>query len=296
MLNIDNFLRFSGAVRNTPIEVVAVDDGPVTFDVSDIYLDIDVLDNDTSTYPAESVEIVSYSSGFNKVPKVVNNMLRVYKPASGVSFSISYRFYDVLGNRSNIAVLYLNRAARATSFIGYAPSYACIKTSGGQNTGQAAYGQLKEIYDDNSTEVLPLNLVPNIISHPDYIAPVTNTGLCPIPGQLYAAFQIINSTTTAGNPYFTISKLTIIRTGFPDIVHNVNVPPGASLVVNVPAGAMNQFSFEMSSIFGNPFGRAMLLQLFPTTGTVNIPLTINGNPTFTISLTSFPNGGGRLGI
>lgn len=47
------------------------------------------------------------------------------------------------------------------------------------NTGQKAYATLEQYYLDDNT---PTGVTkPNVISDPDYVAPVTDTTTCPLP-------------------------------------------------------------------------------------------------------------------
>lgn len=282
-INKDNLLIWKGAFNDAEFANIAVDKGPFIFDPND-YLDIDLLNGDSATFYIDknTIEVVSIyedlgENGLYVLPtrppywNVSTERLRVYLPDDGFyQLIVAYRWKDRLGRYSNIGKVYIDFEARATSWIAYPPSARCEKTGGGQNTGQWLYDKLVKQYNDNDTYVLPLlpsNIKNNTFSDPDYIAPVTNLVNCPTSSFNSTVIEIVNLIPANQiSPTLTVTAMTFKRTGFPDIVFTLNIPPGQSQTIAVPIATYT--SIEMSY-----FGTGI-----PTGGFWDYILNITGSP------------------
>jgi hypothetical protein len=106
----------------------------------------------------------------------------------------------------------------------------------------AHYTQLHQYYTDNNTTLIPFVLKPNDVGDPDYVAPVQDLAMCPIPASgddlIITNFQAV-----------TILDVILRETGQPDIALLVNVPSGQSKTVKVTGNKLyNSIVIRLSSV------------------------------------------------
>lgn len=89
-------------------------------------------------------------------------------------------------------------------------SIKVISTSGGSgNTGRKIVVTLQEV-DANNGNTPSGNTKPNVISDPDYIAPTTDTGICPITNTLTCPTDLV-TTLTGATLYYEFAILSSVR-------------------------------------------------------------------------------------
>jgi len=184
-LNRNNFLTWEGQFTDAPFENVT--NGWVLSMVeNDPFIEGAVLFDDISTYGInlDTFEFTLQDNPLNPATWDAATGLVKYYPPAGVTPGLRYLKYtwrDNAGNLSPEGTITISVLARPIGWRGAPASYQC-ELSGGNNTGDAFYGELEKYYTDNGQVFAPYTTKPNTIGDPDYIAPVGDAGMCPIPG------------------------------------------------------------------------------------------------------------------
>lgn len=183
--------------------------------------------------------------------------LTVYRPIdlTVTDFIIFFTFDDNSGNQnSSTAIMEIVVDTVTVSWVVYPVSQVCLLDSFGNNTGYSNFTQLKLQNNISHTDISPLQLKPNVVSDPDYIAPVTDYITCPNIAASYAPLFLSNFTQN-GADLSTLDTITITNlylysatgsiTGGPITLNiNCNIPNGVTQRFNVPAIAWDSISIS----------------------------------------------------
>jgi hypothetical protein len=233
-LNKNNFLIWDGDFDEAPFSVIANTDS-VSMSALSSSVTIFPFQNDIATYGINpsSFTLVSYDNILNPpIWNQTNQSLTYFLADGATSGLVRYRFRDTLGNLSNIADINISVTARATIWVGHEASKVCLKDSNNNNTGQAFFNELREVYSDNGESVLPLSLKANTEGESDYIAPFSDSSCSTISG---ATYSIRNFTTNqeggtiVGIGFFTISGTLLFS-------QNLDIRPNQNFTVTGPSG------------------------------------------------------------
>jgi hypothetical protein len=263
-INSNNFLRWYGSFI----------DPEYSFDVSNGTIDF-YANDDFITFNPFTVTAASASLGINprsfKITGFRNGsgdpitmqqpyfwdaetqLLTIYRPTIDPpaldTVAIDFTFEDGAGHlydsTTSGTIIQIAYSPILTAWVAYAPSVYCALDSFGDNNGLQGWTQLKLVNASTLTDISPLTLKPNIISDPDYIAPVTNLISCPVStGGVYAPLTIGNFSLNAANGsgnYIVITQVTIACSacgaGGAAVVQNFpcNIEPGKTQRFNLPA-------------------------------------------------------------
>lgn len=259
MLNKKNFLRWTGVFLPCEFELTNYPVAPVNLYANSESTTCQPLQSIISSIGLDytSFEVTAILDGITLSAITLaeppqwdsdTKTLTVFRPIAPFThtyYLIQFSYSDLLGNNAS-SELEVSLSPIFTSWIAYPVSSYCILDSFGKNTSYQAWYQLQLINMSTSAPIVPLTLAPNVISNPNYIAPVQNTVTCPAPGAgsgLTAPLVISNSSKNSGDPnnYITITNIYLSSTtmgpGSTPFATNIpcNIPPGQTARFNVPA-------------------------------------------------------------
>ncbi len=258
MLNHNNFLRWIGSF--TPREwSMTSGELVVHLYANQDYIDCDPLSVVTASlgidsYSFEIISILDFTGGVFGPEITMSEMcswdgisdLRVFRPVdlSVTDFKILFTYKDVMGNKSVTVYIHVIVDPILVEWVAYPASAVCNLDLFGVNNGFLSWGQLKLINSGTMSDIIPLQLKPNIPADPDYVAPVTDLITCPSPSGTYAPLRISNFSLNGANPvndFITITQITLAcsacGTGGAPLLLNIpcNIAPGETKSVSVPA-------------------------------------------------------------
>lgn len=234
LLNKNNFLQWTGSFAAAPFDAIATDDDASMVQTA-LSVEFFPLANDVATYGINKPSFFFTVQDNMAQPAVFNSStgkVVYYLPAGAMpgTRTIKYKWYDNAGNLSNEGTITITVTARAKAWRAQASSASCRQVMG-DNDGYVVYATLEEYYtDDNS---LTGNTKANDIGDPDYVAPVLNTGACPLPGT--NVDFVVQNLADGSRPTFQINTITFIKAGNPIASFSVALYPGNSTSRQVPA-------------------------------------------------------------
>jgi hypothetical protein len=248
ILTKENYHQWEGDFDPLPATLLAVDD-VASMIINAGSIEIDPFVNDVSSLGInyDSLEITLQDNPLAiAIYDPVSRKITYYLPndaLAGQVRQIKYKWKDVAGTSSNEATISVTVLERATSFRPHTFSKECIKDGSGNNTGQSRYTALEKYYLDDGKALKPYFLVANVVSHPNYVAPVDDPVSCPIPA-------------VAGNDFYVY-------------VYNRD-----SILMTVQIGSMAPYNLNLQ---GSDTGAYAVIQV--PSGSQAVTLTINnGNP------------------
>lgn len=201
-LNRGNFLIWDGEFDTLSFDIQAIDDD-VTITVIQTSIIISVLANDIATLGFNYHSVVITLQDNLQKPSVVNQTdgTITYYPSANAPIGdriIKYKFKDLMGNESNEATVTIHIVPRPTGWRPYPQSFLCLRDADNLRTGYGFYTTIQKYYTDDQTNVIPIQLKPNISTDPDYEPPFLATS-CPVEFKTGLPVSVTSPQVSAGN-------------------------------------------------------------------------------------------------